>query len=95
MKSKSKIVGVSKTLHFLLPKLFPPMDRRYTMNFFYGHFNYYNNPSKEFKSFSILLREFYKIIQKLYLTSKDVDSLMWNTTVPKLVDNAIIGFLSK
>lgn len=95
MKSKSKIVGVSKTLHFLLPKLFPPMDRRYTMNFFYGHLNYFNNENKEFDSFSILLREFYKITQKLKLNSKDVDNILWNTTVPKLIDNAIIGYISK
>jgi len=95
MKSKSKIVGVSKTLHFLLPKLFPPMDRRYTMNFFYGHFNYFSDKDKEFNSFSILLREFYKITQKLKLNSKDLDSVLWNTTVPKLIDNAIIGFISK
>lgn len=95
MKSKSKIVGVSKTLHFLLPKLFPPMDRRYTMNFFYGHLNYFNDENKEFDSFSILLREFYKITQKLKLNSKDVDNILWNTTVPKLIDNAIIGYISK
>lgn len=94
MKSKSKIVGVSKTLHFLLPKLFPPMDRRYTMNFFYGHFNYHNDVNKEYKSFSILFREFYRISQKLNLTPKDVDKLLWNTTIPKLIDNAIIGFVS-
>lgn len=94
MKSKSKIVGVSKTLHFLLPKLFPPMDRRYTMNFFYGHLNYFNDQNKEFNSFSILLREFYKITQKLKLSSKDVDNVLWNTTVPKLIDNAIIGYIS-
>lgn len=95
MKSKSKIVGVSKTLHFLLPKLFPPMDRRYTMNFFYGHLNYFNDENKEFSSFAILLREFYKITQKLKLNSKDIDYVLWNTTVPKLIDNAIIGYISK
>ena len=95
MKSKSKIVGVSKTLHFLLPKLFPPMDRRYTMNFFYGHLNYFNDENKEFDSFSILLSEFYKITQKLKLNSKDVDNVLWNTTVPKLIDNAIIGYTTK
>lgn len=95
MKSKSKIVGVSKTLHFLLPKLFPPMDRRYTMNFFYGHLNYFNDENKEFNSFSILLREFYKISQRLRLNSSDVNNLFWNTSVPKLIDNAIIGYISK
>jgi hypothetical protein len=95
MKSKSRIVGVSKTLHFLLPKLFPPMDRRYTMNFFYGYNNYFGDGNRESRSFSTLFREFYKITQKLKLNSKDVDSISWNTTVPKLIDNAIIGYISR
>lgn len=94
MKSESNIVGVSKTLHFLLPRLVPPMDRRYTMNFFYGH-NNYKSGDKEFTSFSILLREFYKISKKLNLKIKDTDNVLWNTSVPKLIDNAIIGYISK
>jgi hypothetical protein len=94
MKSKSNIVGVSKTIHFLLPRLVPPMDREYTMNFFYGHVNY-KVGDKEFVSFVILLQEFYKIARKINLNSEDVDGVLWNTTVPKLIDNAIIGYISK
>ena len=94
MKSESNIVGVSKTLHFLLPRLVPPMDRRYTMNFFYGH-NNYKSGDKEFTSFSILLREFHKVSRKLNLKTKDINNVLWNTTVPKLIDNAIIGYISK
>jgi hypothetical protein len=95
MESKSKIVGVSKTLHFLIPKLFPPMDRKYTMNFFYGNSHYSKDKNKEFNTFAVLLREFYKITQKLKLSTKDVNGVLWNTTVPKLIDNAIIGYISK
>lgn len=94
MKSKSKIVGVSKTLHFLLPKLFPPIDRKYTMSFFYNHQNYFNDKNKDFESFSILMREFHQISQKMKLSQEDVDLCGWNTSVPKLIDNAIIGFES-
>jgi len=65
------------------------------MNFFYGHNNYFSDGNRESGSFSILLREFYKITQRLKLNSKDVDNVLWNTTVPKLIDNAIIGYISR
>jgi hypothetical protein len=91
MKSKSKIVGVSKALHFLLPDLVMPVDRRYTMDFFYGHNAYSQDISKEFKTFKEIFTKFYEISKKLQLSDKDVDDFNWNTSVPKLIDNAIIG----
>ncbi len=36
-KIKSKLVTFSKTLHFLIPDLFVPIDRRYTLDFFYDN----------------------------------------------------------
>jgi hypothetical protein len=33
-----------------------------------------------------------QIIRKLELTGNDVDGEKWNTSIPKLIDNAIIGF---
>ncbi len=91
MKSKSKIVGVSKTMHFLLPDLVMPIDRKYTMNFFYGNNRYKQIIDKEFKDFEKLFREFHRISKVLNLTDEDVNGKNWNTSVPKLIDNAIIG----
>ena len=91
MKSKSKIVGVSKTLHFLLPNLIMPIDRRYTMNFFYGHNAYNQDSSKEFKTFKEIFIAFYTVSKKLNLTDEDIDNFNWNTSIPKLIDNALIG----
>ncbi len=91
MKSKSKIVGISKTLHFLLPNLIMPIDRKYTMNFFYGHNAYNQDISKEFKTFKKVFIKFYEITKQLKLSDKDVDGFNWNTSIPKLIDNAIIG----
>lgn len=36
MRSRSVLVGGSKLLHHLLPDVFPPMDRRYTLSFLLG-----------------------------------------------------------
>ncbi|MEJ5226821.1 hypothetical protein [Thermodesulfovibrio sp.] len=45
METKSKIVGVSKTLHFLLPDLVMPIDRKFTLNFF--QINLPSDPDRE------------------------------------------------
>ena len=38
MESKAKLVSFSKTLHFIFPNLFMPMDRKNTLNYFYSNF---------------------------------------------------------
>jgi len=40
-RSESRIVANSKALHHLLPDLIPPIDRRYTLQLFYGSMNPY------------------------------------------------------
>ena len=93
MNSKRRIVGVSKTLHFSLPDLIMPIDSKYTMEFFYGYNKYEaNEPEKEFNTFKEIFRNFYKIAKKLNLSEKDVDNIGWNTSIPKIIDNAIIGY---
>lgn len=88
MKSRSKIVGVSKTLHFLLPDLIMPMDRKYTFPFFKKSFN---NIPQEKKVFKDIFRRTREISRGLCLNQCDVSGKKWNTSVPKLIDNAIIG----
>jgi hypothetical protein len=91
MKSKSKIVGISKALHFLLPNLIMPIDRKYTLNTFYGNNKYSQDIFREFKTFREVFTEFYQISKKLKLSEKDIDNFNWNTSIPKLIDNALIG----
>ncbi len=92
MESKRRIVGVSKALHFLLPDLVMPIDGRYTMGFFYGYNRYSNDTEVEFSTFMELFMKSYKVVNRLGLTQNDVNNEGWNTSVPKLIDNAIIGF---
>jgi len=94
MESKRKIVGVSKALHFLLPDLIMPIDNKYTMTAYYGYNKYSNNPEQEFNIFKEIFNKTIEISNRLQLTSTDVDGHQWNTSVPKLIDNAIIGLLN-
>jgi hypothetical protein len=91
MASKRKIVGVSKTLHFLLPDLVIPIDSKYTMYAFYGYNKYSDDPEKEFLIFEDILLKTFRVTQHLQLTAEDVDGAYWNTSIPKLIDNSIIG----
>lgn len=92
MKSKRKIVGVSKAMHFLVPDLVIPIDGTYTMLYFYGYNKYSTNAQGEFNMFKDIFVKIYKIAKRLELTQDDVDNKDWNTSITKLIDNAIIGF---
>jgi len=95
-KIKSKLVTFSKTLHFLIPNLFVPIDRKYTLDFFYNdtmvptHSNNQKNNEKQLEVF----REIYEMfceIAKIYNLKQYLDN-KWNTNIPKIIDNAIIGY---
>lgn len=88
METKRRLVGVSKALHFLLPNLVMPIDNKYTMNFF----SISTDVNRELNTFKTIFIESYNITRGLCLTQNEVDGKRWNTSVPKLIDNAIIGF---
>ncbi|MBM4136500.1 MAG: hypothetical protein FJ241_06670 [Nitrospira sp.] len=94
MKTKTRIVGVSKAMHFLLPDLIMPIDRRYILNFFYGNTNIDSKTcDKEFKTFKEIFQKTFQVKRNLCLKKEDANGEGWKTSVPKLIDNAIIGFL--
>jgi hypothetical protein len=92
MKSKRRIVGVSKAMHFLLPDLVMPIDSTYTMPYFYETNKYNEKVEKEFQTYLDIFTKAHQITKKLKLSANDADGKEWNTSVPKLIDNAIIGF---
>jgi hypothetical protein len=92
MKSKRRIVGVSKAMHFLLPDLVMPIDSTYTMPYFYGSNRYSDKAEKEFRNYLDIFTRTHRITNNLKLTNSDVKGGEWNTSIPKLIDNAIIGF---
>lgn len=90
MESGSKLVGNSKAVHHLLPDLVPPIDRQHTLRFFYGHTNIYNEEKV------IFLECFDKFIYiSHFLKHKDIPFEGFNTSIPKIIDNAIMGYAMK
>jgi len=95
-KIKSKLVTFSKTLHFLIPNLFVPIDRKYTLDFFYSNkmvptdSNHKRNNEKQIEVFNELFEKFCEIA-KVYNLKRYIDN-KWNINIPKIIDNSIIGF---
>lgn len=95
-ETKSKIVTFSKTLHFLLPELIVPIDRKYTLDFFYNNKQLPTNKEKKEnneKQFEIFVELFDKFIEisKSYNLNQYLDNI-WHVTPTKVIDNAIIGY---
>ena len=95
MQTQAKIVGVSKALHFLLPNLVMPIDRENIISLLYLGSKYSANPEREFRYFTEIFEEYRALCNKLALSVRDVDKLGWNSSIPKMIDNALIGFLSE
>jgi len=95
MQTQARIVGISKTLHFLLPNLVMPIDRANILSLLYLGSKYSANPEREFRYFTEIFEEYRHLCHKLGLAVRDVDGLGWNSSIPKMIDNALIGFLSE
>ena len=88
--AEAQIVANAKALHHLLPDLVPPIDRQYTYRFFYGR-TMLSIPERE--AFNEMFERFVRVAtsQKDIVYSKVGQP--WHTSVSKVVDNAIVGFM--
>jgi hypothetical protein len=84
MKSKSRLVSFSKTLHFVFPDLCMPMDRTNTLDYFY------NNTSESFNKYYEIFEFSSAIAREGIEWNNIIGKGEWNTTIPKIIDNAII-----
>ncbi|MDP3765034.1 MAG: hypothetical protein Q8R04_00825 [Nanoarchaeota archaeon] len=87
---KPRLVTFSKTIHFLLPNLVVPIDRKYTLNFFYNNASINNKLELQFQKFSYIFKECSSFALEVKLNSKVGNS--WNQNIPKAIDNIIIGY---
>lgn len=86
MQTNSKLVSNSKLLHYLFPNILMPMDRTNTLAYLYGE----NAKTYEsMKRYRDIIEFSYKIINRKDNWSEYRDN-RWNTTAPKMIDNAII-----
>ena len=93
VKTKSPLVTFAKTLHFFLPNLIVPIDRKYTCDFFNIHPNQNKGREQEeqLNIFINLHRAFGKFTQKYDLSCIIDKKSDWNLNIPKIIDNMLIG----
>lgn len=88
MKTRARFVSNSKLLHFLFPRMLMPMDRSNTLCYFYG--NHHESISRYLE----IIELSFEIIRSPKRLENYLDD-GWNTTIPKMVDNAIILQMGK
>lgn len=101
MASGTSIVGNSKVMAHLLPKLIPPVDREYTLKFLFRHGQIKNELDAEWKKLvQILEGFFYPLAHSPLFQAKaeewlaQANQFKWDTSPLKIADNLVIG-LSK
>jgi len=96
-ENERNLIAKSKTLHHLNPEIFPPIDRRYTLELLTKIEDL--NPPPSLNSWSF--RNFWNIIVCFKLTidrlgfelvQNYIDRKIMDTSLTKIIDNAIIGF---
>ena len=101
MSSRTSLVGNSKVMTHLLPKLIPPVDREYTLNFLFRSGQITNGIEREWNKLREILEGFfYPVARSPLFQSKaeewlsHTEQFKWDTSPLKIVDNLVIG-LSK
>ena len=89
------LVTFSKTMHFLLPNLFMPMDRKYTLQFFSrSHLGSRENQKRTFLQLFEQFRQFAHEHHTILKAQVDKNSC-WNRNIPKVIDNIIIAHVTE
>lgn len=88
--TKSEIVAGSKVLHHLLPNLVPPIDRKYTSEFFSWHNRMQGDQRKMFED---VYPRLVVIARRLAPKESEYIGRSRHKTLAKVVDNAIVGFI--
>ena len=91
-ESRTKLVANSKTLHHILPDLMPPIDREYTLAFFYGNKTI---SGKDEQMFSEIYPRFHEIALECGDSIRAHVGQGFHTSATKVIDNAIVGFVLK
>lgn len=88
------LVTFSKAMHFILPELIGPIDRRYTITFFDGYQHIDKDKESQFFQFMQIHTKYAAFAKKVDLSSY-INKDSWNRSIPKIIDNIIIGYMKK
>ena len=88
---KPLLVTFSKAMHFYLPNLIVPIDRKYTLNFFYGNININKKMDLQWKKFVSIFEQMAEFAKELQVD--EIKNNRWSKNIPKIIDNLVIGYV--
>ena len=77
-------------MHFFLPDLVVPIDRKYTLSYFYKNVGIAKDRSLQFEKFKEIFHEFWRFASENSL--EGYKDNVWAKNIPKIIDNVIIGY---
>ena len=92
--NSTMLVPGTKAIHHLLPSLCPPIDRNYTLRFFYDQPQISRSEGKIFEE---IFPEFHRIARscKETITRRLTDHHGMSSSQTKIIDNAIVGWVKR
>jgi hypothetical protein len=103
-EDKPPLVTFSKTMHFFLPNLFMPIDRKFTLPFFYrtppfdpqNHVPFSKNYQSQIQIFCDIFEQFRQFANRYrsFLETQIDPHSRWNRNIPKIIDNLIISYVT-
>ena len=105
-QAQTRLVTFSKTMHFLLPDLFMPIDRKFTLQFYYADLPFKNKRAmqnvidsreKQKACLSFISEDFRRYAREHceVLSGQVKPTSRWNRNIPKVIDNIIIAYVSE
>lgn len=86
------LVANSKLLHHLHPNLFPPIDRKYIIKFFYNRTNHPNSIDKQKEYFWEILCEYSEFYRRNSELIHEIrENYYENEPITKIIDNIVVG----
>ena len=86
--NRPAFVSFSKAMHFMVPDLVVPIDRKYPLSFFGGEGRIFTSG---FKLYTEIYRS-YLAYARTHPELRDCLDSGWNLSVPKVLDNFVIGY---
>jgi len=100
MKTYSYLVAHSKVLAHTIPDLISPIDREYTLTYLTGSKNFTNGIGAQWNLFKSIHTDFISEVAASESFQESAakwlgnDQYPWDTSIPKIIDNLVIGCAS-
>lgn len=102
MDTETSLVGNSKAMHHMLPKIIPPIDRQYTLSYLQGSTNIHNGLDHEWQLMKTIINNFFIPVAandsfqaQAREWMRQENEFPWDSSILKIIDNLIVGAIKE